>query len=35
MKNDSDFSLIFPIVILLMAEKSDFSLVFLLLYILL
>ncbi len=34
MKNDSDFSLIFPIVILLMAEKCDFFLVFSLLYIL-
>jgi|GEM_PF-3842414 len=34
MKNDSDFSLIFPIAILLMAEKCDFFLVFSLLYIL-
>jgi len=35
MNADSDYSLIFPLVVLLMAEKCDFPLVFSLLYILL
>lgn len=33
-RTDNDFSLILPIIILLIAEKSDFFLIFALLYIL-